>query len=71
MLDTPINDNGSAPTCNNNISEDERHEKNSTMRKIVEYFNSLTKQTNYHEKKVILNGILNYQSIKDIYNIEI
>ena len=53
------------------ISEDERHENNSTMRKIVEYFNSLTKQTDYHEKKAILNGILNYHTIKYLYNIEI
>ena len=34
------------------ISEDERHENNSTMWKIVEYFNSLTKQIDYHEKKI-------------------
>ena len=53
------------------ISEDERHENNSTMRKIVEYFNCLTKQIDYHEKKVILNVILNYHTVKDLYNIEI
>ena len=29
-------------------------------RKIVEYFNCLTKQISYEKKKVILNGILIY-----------
>ena len=39
-------------------------------RKIVEYFNCLTKQISYEKKKVILNGILIYQLIKDIIDID-
>ena len=51
------------------MSEDEGHKTNSILRKIVEYFYSLTKQTDYQEKKIMFNEILNDLCIKDLYDI--
>ena len=41
------------------MSEDGGHKTNIIMRKIVEYFYSLTKQNDYQEKNVMFNEILN------------
>ena len=54
----------------NNMSEDGGHKTNITVRKIVEYFNSLSKHTDYQEKKVMLNENLNDLCIKDLYDID-
>ena len=49
-----------------NITENRRNETKIIERKIVQYFNSQTKQINYEDKKVILNRILSGLLIKDI-----
>ena len=53
-----------------NIIENGRNETKIIARKIVEYFNSLSKHTDYQEKKVMLNENLNDLCIKDLYDID-
>ena len=53
-----------------NSTENGRNEITIIERKIVEYFNILTKQIRYEDNKVILNGILNDPSIKDIIDFD-
>ena len=53
-----------------NVIENGRNETKIIARKIVEYFNSLSKHTDYQEKKVMLNENLNDLCIKDLYDID-
>ena len=53
-----------------NIIENGRNETKIRQRKIVEYFNSLTKHINFEDKKVIVNGILIDLSIKAIIDFD-
>ena len=53
-----------------NIIENGRNKTKIRQRKIVEYFNSLTKHNNYEENNVILSWILSDTSTKDIIDID-
>ena len=53
-----------------NITENGSLETSIIERKVIDYFNHPTKHIRYRDKKVILNGILNDPSIKDIVDFD-
>ena len=53
-----------------NITENGSNETPVIERKVVDYCNVLTKHMNNEESKVILNGILNNPSIKELVDFD-